>query len=90
LKFILNPQIVPLHWIGFHGSVLALILFAPFNSSTSWDAFDAGNIDGLNTLGYQGGVFDHMIILFPIRILLLVDLDPTVVLRRLHKWILFS
>jgi hypothetical protein len=36
----------------------------PFKSSSSWEAYDAGSVDGLTTKGFLGAVFDGQFIYF--------------------------
>jgi len=47
-----------------HGIVLRYDTQAPFKEGTSYAAFDAGHIDGLNTKGYYGAAFDGRYIYF--------------------------
>ena len=47
-----------------HGIALRYDTHGNFKDTKSWQAFDAGNIDGLNTKGYYGVVFDGRFIFF--------------------------
>ncbi|MFC1462714.1 hypothetical protein ACFLQU_03825 [Verrucomicrobiota bacterium] len=47
-----------------HGCVLRYDTQSGFTNSTSWAAWDAGNVDGLVTVGYEGGSFDGRYIYF--------------------------
>lgn len=49
---------------GFHGRVLRYDTQSDFKSAENWQAYDAGNTDGLNTVGYKGAVFDGKYIYF--------------------------
>ena len=49
---------------AYHGNVLRFHIFDKFKSASAWDAYNAGNIDGLNTKGYTGAVFDGRYIYF--------------------------
>jgi hypothetical protein len=54
--------------VSYHGRVLRYDTQSAFSTSSSWQAYDAGNTSGLNTKGYIGGVFDGRYIYFaPIR-----------------------
>ena len=57
---------VPYHTAAslFHGRVLRYDTKGPFTSDSSWQAFDAGNTDGLQTDGYVGAVSDGRFIYF--------------------------
>jgi hypothetical protein len=55
---------VPYYNGAYHGRVLRYDTQTGFQSAPSWSAFDAGNIDGLSTVGYVGGVFDGRYIYF--------------------------
>ena len=37
---------------------------SPFNSNSSWNAYDASNTNGLNTIGYTGTAFDERFLYF--------------------------
>ncbi len=43
---------------GFHGVALRYDSTGDFDSAESWEAYDAGSTDGLETVGYAGAVFD--------------------------------
>jgi hypothetical protein len=47
-----------------HGRVLRYDSESPFEDSGSWDAYDAGEVDGLQTQAYVGAVFDGSYIYF--------------------------
>ncbi len=47
-----------------HGRVLRYDTEADFLNTTSWSAFDAGNVSGLLTIGFEGGVFDGRYVYF--------------------------
>jgi hypothetical protein len=47
-----------------HGRVLRYDTIGGFTASASWQAYDAGTTDGLDTRGYQGGVFDGRYVYF--------------------------
>jgi len=48
-----------------HGKVLRYDMQgSSFNASSDWDAYDAGNTDGLVTVGYIGAVFDDQFVYF--------------------------
>jgi len=49
---------------AYHGNVLRFHIFDKFKSASAWDAYNAGNIDGLNTKGYSGAVFDGRYVYF--------------------------
>ena len=49
---------------NFHGRVLRYDSQGGFTDSASWDSYDAGSTDGLNTKGYSGAVFDGRYIYF--------------------------
>ena len=49
---------------SYDGIVLRYDTTSSFSSSSSWDAYDASNTDGLNTVGYYGGVFDGRFVYF--------------------------
>jgi hypothetical protein len=49
---------------GWHGRVLRYNTTADFNTASSWSSYDAGNTGGLNTKGYEGGIFDGRYIYF--------------------------
>ncbi|MEM2922457.1 MAG: DUF2341 domain-containing protein [Candidatus Bathyarchaeia archaeon] len=56
---------IPQHdGLGRHGKVLRYDTQGPFTDSESWSVYDAGNVSGLNTKGYYGGVFDGRYIYF--------------------------
>jgi hypothetical protein len=48
----------------FHGQLLRYDTQSVFNSTASWQAFDAGNTSGLQTRGYVGAVSDGRYIYF--------------------------
>ena len=43
---------------GFHGELLRYDTQGPFENRAAWSAVDAGNTDGLGTVGFNGGAFD--------------------------------
>jgi hypothetical protein len=43
---------------GQHGNALRLDTHGDFKDPSSYEAFDASNIDGLETIGYYGAIFD--------------------------------
>jgi hypothetical protein len=47
-----------------HGRTLRYDTQASLTTASSWSAYDAGNVDGLSTVGYVGGVFDGRYIYF--------------------------
>lgn len=51
-----------------NGSVSGIVLrydtTKPFKSATSWQAYDAGSVDGFTTKGFQGAVFDGQFLYF--------------------------
>jgi len=47
-----------------HGRVLRYDIEGPFEDAASWDAYDAGETDGLNTKAYVGAAFDGTYIYF--------------------------
>lgn len=47
-----------------HGNVLRYDTHSPFHSPEAWSVVNAGNMDGLNTKGYYGGVFDGRYVYF--------------------------
>lgn len=47
-----------------HGIVLRYDTHGDFKEPRCWQAYDAGNTDGLNTKGYYGGVFDGRYVYF--------------------------
>jgi hypothetical protein len=47
-----------------HGKVLRFDTHGGFKNPASWQAYDAGNTDGLNTKGYYGAVFDGRFVFF--------------------------
>lgn len=47
-----------------HGRVMRYDSHSPFNEPKSWQAYDAGQTDGLKTIGYYGGVFDGSYVYF--------------------------
>jgi hypothetical protein len=47
-----------------HGRVLRYDTESTFSNSNSWSSFDAGSVGGLNTKGYQSGVFDGRYVYF--------------------------
>lgn len=49
---------VPCREREFHGRMLRYDTKGEFKAASSWAAYDAGNTDGLTTLGYAGGVYD--------------------------------
>jgi len=49
---------------GYHGRVLRYDTQAGFTNIASWTAYDAGNVNGLTTRGYEGGVFDGRFVYF--------------------------
>lgn len=42
----------------FHGIALRYDSSKDFKSSSSWESYDAGNTDDMNTIGYSGAIFD--------------------------------
>ena len=56
--------LVPLLNISYHGNILRYDTRGEFKNSNNWQAYNAGNIDGLNTIGYAGAVFDGKFIYF--------------------------
>ena len=42
----------------FHGNWLRFDPLLPFDEPTAWKAYDASNIDGLKSYGFNGGAFD--------------------------------
>ena len=49
---------------GRSGNVLRYDTHGDFHNSASWQAYDAGNTDGLSTKGFYGGAFDGRYIYF--------------------------
>jgi hypothetical protein len=49
---------------NFHGVFLRYATTGAFASASSWEAYDAGTTDGLNTRGYSGGIFDGRFVYF--------------------------
>ena len=47
-----------------HGIVLRYDTEMAFTNSASWDAYNAGSTDGLNTKGYVGAIFDGRYVYF--------------------------
>jgi len=47
-----------------HGKVLRYDTHGEFKDATSWQAYDAGHTDGLETKGYYGAVFDGRYVFF--------------------------
>ncbi|MBI4027328.1 MAG: LamG domain-containing protein [Verrucomicrobia bacterium] len=47
-----------------HGKVLRYDTHGEFKDPASWQTYDAGNTDGLNTKGYYGAVFDGRYVFF--------------------------
>jgi len=49
---------------GRHGTVLRYDTHRPFHEESSWSAYDAGHVDGMQTRGFYGGVFDGRYVYF--------------------------
>jgi hypothetical protein len=49
---------------NYHGRALRYDIRSPFNNSSSWNAYDAGSTNGLNTKGYIGAVVGGNFIYF--------------------------
>ena len=49
---------------NYYGIVLRYDTNSPFNSTSSWNAYDASHTNGLNTVGYYGVVFDGRFVYF--------------------------
>ncbi len=54
----------PCRMMDFHGRVLRYDSEGEFQSGASWEAYDAGSVGGLNTVGYSGAVFDGRYVYF--------------------------
>ena len=48
----------------YHGRVLRLSIYSKFNVASSWEAYDAGAVDGLGSKGFSGAIFDGQFIYF--------------------------
>ena len=55
---------VPNRMKNFHGTVMRYDTQGGFTSLSSWESYDAGSTDGLDTRGYAGGVFDGRYVYF--------------------------
>jgi len=56
---------VPFHdGAGFHGRALRYDTLSGFTNPSSWEAYDAGQTDGMTTVGYKGACFDGRYIYF--------------------------